>query len=103
MGEYKIVFTQKASEDLARIVRYIARQNPTAAIYFGNALAQRAYSLVKNPHRGVNFKSINQVKFLVHRAYLIFYQINEEKFQIIILRYWHSARDFNRLNLHKDR
>ena len=50
--DYKILISPRAREDLRVIVRFIARDNPTAAIRLGQLLIEKALSLENLPFRG---------------------------------------------------
>jgi plasmid stabilization system protein ParE len=81
---FKIVFTKPAIPDLDGLARFIAGDNPRAAVEFGNAKE----GLGEFPFLGrvvPEFK-IETIRDIVHRPYRIVYRVFE------ILRVWHAAR-----------
>jgi toxin ParE1/3/4 len=50
--DFRVEITDPAIADLAEIVSYIARDNPTAATALGNNLLDAALSLADTPHKG---------------------------------------------------
>ena len=53
---WKIIFAPQALEELEQIVRFIARDNPDAAIRFGDYLVDRAESLANFPELGTPYR-----------------------------------------------
>jgi toxin ParE1/3/4 len=92
--DYKILISPRAREDLRVIVRFIARDNPTAAIRLGQLLIEKALSLENLPFRGRVVPELNEpaIRELVFKSYRIIYQISEDNRSVAILRYWHAAR-----------
>ncbi len=88
----KIVFSPQAIADLEAIVRYIAKDNPDAALRVGNALIDRVTILQNYPLLGSPYAKRKDVRKMVSRPYLIFYRVNLEAGRVDILRYWHAAR-----------
>jgi len=48
--DYRVNFAAHAERDLEKIVRFLARKNPTAAERLGYALLEDALSLANMPH-----------------------------------------------------
>lgn len=89
---WEIAFSPQALEDLAQVVRFIARDNPEAAERVGNALIDRVLVLTNFPMLGRPYPKRDGVRALVSRPYTIFYRVLEREERIEILRYWHAAR-----------
>ena len=89
---WKIAFAPQAIDDLAEVVRYIARENAEAAERIGNTLLDRVEILVQFPKLGPPYPKREGVRTLVSKRYLIFYRLVEREERIEILRYWHAAR-----------
>ena len=68
----KVIFSPQAIADLAAAVRFIAEDNPGAAVHFGNALIDRAAILENFPLLGPTYPKRPDVRKLVSRPYLIF-------------------------------
>jgi plasmid stabilization system protein ParE len=97
--EWAVSLTRRAEKDLAGIVRYIARDNPTAAEAMGRALLSRLESLRRQPAIGIAVKNRKNIRALLHRKYYIVYHYDESAAQLQVLRFWHSARDLGLLRL----
>lgn len=50
--DYRLIYTKPAEQDLEKIVRYVALDNPRAAERVGLELVELAESLTQMPHRG---------------------------------------------------
>ena len=92
MGAWKIVFTDRAIADLKRIVRRIARDNPSAAERVGEDLIERTSVLNTFPELGSAFRGKRTVRKLSSPPYLILYRIHAAKRWIEILTFWHGSR-----------
>ena len=88
----KIIFAPQAVADLEGAVKYIAKDNPEAALRVGNALIDTVAILENFPQLGKPYPKRPGVRRLVSRPYVIFYRINERQQTVEILRYWHGAR-----------
>ena len=73
-------------------VRFIAEENPDAALRIGNTLIDRVAILEKFPLLGSPYRKRPGVLKLVSRPYLIFYRFREKENIVDILRYWHGAQ-----------
>jgi len=88
----KIIFSPQAIADLEAAVRFIAKENPDAALRVGNALIDRAAILENFPLLGSLYPKRPGVRKLVSRPYIIFYRFREQDNFVDILRYWHGAQ-----------
>jgi toxin ParE1/3/4 len=88
----KIIFSPQAIADLEAAVRFIAKDNPEAAVRMGNGLIDRVGILEKFPLIGSAYSKRPGVRKLVSRPYLIFYRFRENENVVDILRYWHGAQ-----------
>ena len=98
MKTVSIVYRQKALEDIAEIVRYLALQSPKVAWQFKERLEETTALLAQVPEIGVqrHFKhpDLADVRFVPlkqFKKYLLFYQRLEDNLHII--RVVHGARD----------
>jgi plasmid stabilization system protein ParE len=91
---FKIFVTELANEDLAALVRFIARDNPQAAECFGLALLDKLKVLQDHPHLGriVPERADPNLREIVHQPYRIVYRVREHEQVVEVLRFWHSAR-----------
>jgi len=85
---WKIIFTPQALE---QIVRFIAQDDPQAAIRFGDYLVDRAESLANFPELGTPYRKRANVRRLLCKSYYI-YRVDRTEQTIEIMDYWHSAR-----------
>lgn len=87
----KIIFSPQAVADLESAVRFIAQENPEAAVRVGNVLIDRVTVLENFPLLDSAYPMRPGVRKLVSRPYLIFYRPRLEENCVDILRYWHGA------------
>jgi addiction module RelE/StbE family toxin len=88
----KIIFSPQAIADLQSAVRFIAKENPDAAVRLGNSLLDRVAILEKFPLIGSRYAKRPGIRSLVSRPYIIFYRPRLKENCVDILRYWHGAR-----------
>ena len=88
----KIIFSPQALADLEAAVRFIAGENPVAAVRVGNALIDRAAILENFPLLGSPYHKRPGVRKLVSRPYILFYRFREQNNFVDILRFWHGAQ-----------
>jgi len=89
---WKVIFAPRAHARLAKIVRFIATDDPQAAIRFGDYLVDRAESLVRFPELGTSYRKRSNVRRLLCKSYFIYYRLRRKEQVIEIMDYWHSAR-----------
>lgn len=79
------LFCHRASE----IAEYIARDNPTAAENWVNAIFTHVEQLKKFPGSGRNMPEINNYSFreLIYGNYRIVYRIEENRVSILTIRH----------------
>jgi toxin ParE1/3/4 len=88
----EVIFAPRSESDLAKIVSYIANDDPTAAIRFGEMLINKAESLADMPEMGPVLPGKATTRFLPVGSYLIIYRPDERRRIVRILRFWHAAR-----------
>jgi len=88
-----VVFAPQAIADLQEITQHIAKDNPSAAIRFGNLLIDRVKVLQQFPFLGSPYAKVPGVRKLVLGPYLIFYRVSLEQGRVDVLRYWHGAQE----------
>ncbi len=91
---FPVILTPQSEDDLAHIVRYIAKDNPDHARAFGNLLIDKAFSIGTLPERGRVVPELNDpsVREIIHEPYRIIYEIFHDPTVIYVLRFWHAAR-----------
>ena len=92
MDCYRLLFTQRALDDLANVVGYIAEDDDEAASRFGTALLDHVDLLKRFPRMGTVTSKRSPVRRLVHAPILVYYQIHEAKGLVEILHFRHGSR-----------
>jgi toxin ParE1/3/4 len=92
-----VVFTPEAEDDLEEITRYIALDNPPAALRWLDEMEGVCRLLFEQPGIGqrMHTKRFGEVRRHTTGSYLIYYQPIADG--IVILRVLHGARDQQRL------
>lgn len=88
----RVFWRPSALDDLARIVRHIAEENPIAARRIGRELLLAGDSLVVFPRRGRRGRVPGTRELAAVRPYIIVYRIEAEDV-VTIIRVWHGARE----------
>ena len=91
--DYQVLITDTAIADLREIVTFIAKDDPDAALRFGNRIVDRALSLKTQPHRFAFHDASRGIRKMPTGAYLIFYVVDEALRRVSILHIWHGARN----------
>lgn len=91
---FNVLVTELANEDLASMVRFIARDNALAAERFGLALIAKLKLLRDHPKLGriLPERADPNLREIIHAPYRIVYRLHESEQVIEVLRIWHGAR-----------
>ena len=86
-----LIWTERASDDLAAIVRYIAREDPAAASRIGFGIYDRAQILLQHPDVGSRLEELREAGWrkLIFRRWKLIYAVRGDS--IIIGRVWPAA------------
>ena len=86
-----LIWTERASNDIEAIVRYIARRDSRAASQIGRGIYERAQILLQHPEAGTLLDELREGGWhkLIYRRWKIVYTIREEN--IIVGRVWPAA------------
>ena len=90
--DYRLLYTQRALNDLAEIIGYIAEDDPDSASRFGTALLDHVDLLTRFPRLGNAVRKRSPVRKLLHSPLLVYYRVDEKKRLIEILHFRHGAR-----------
>jgi plasmid stabilization system protein ParE len=90
--DYRLLFTQRALNDLAEIIGHIAEDDDEAASHFGNALLDHVDLLTRFPRMGNPIRKWSRVRKLLHSPILVYYQIREDKGAVEVLHFRHGSR-----------
>jgi plasmid stabilization system protein ParE len=93
---WKVIIAPSAQDDLADIVRYVARRNSDAAGRLGYELITRAQGLAAFPEIGRVVPEFRQpnLRQVICRSYRVIYRLRRDEQRIDIVRFWHAARGF---------
>jgi plasmid stabilization system protein ParE len=98
--DYKVILGDLFISDLIEIVTYLAtRTDEQTAKRIGNELIDKALSLGKNPFIGQLVRERPGARKILRYSYRIYYDIDEERRAVEVLRVWHGARDPKTLRL----
>ena len=91
---WKIDWTEPALEDLGEAVKYIARDDPDAAVLVGEKIVAHVELLESFPEIGPIYRrrSRGDVRHILSTPFRIFYRINKRTNTVEILHVWHAAR-----------
>jgi plasmid stabilization system protein ParE len=95
--DYHLLFTQRALDDLAEIIAYIAEDDLNAASRFGSSLLDHLDLLRRFPRMADTIRKRSQVRKLVHGPLLIYYQVHDDARLVEILHCRHGLRKLPRL------
>ena len=91
--DFKVTFQPLFIEDLERIIRQIARQNPDAARNLGERIIRTAESLSFFPERYPRVRQRPGVRrFIVGNHFKVFYRVHYPGHAVQILRCWDGRR-----------
>jgi plasmid stabilization system protein ParE len=79
---YKVKISREAKKDLLNIAKFIALDNVNEARKFSSKLLEKIYSLSLFPKKG---KKSNDCYYLIHKNYLVFYDIHEKKKEVDVV------------------
>jgi len=88
----QILWTAPAAQDFYSIIRYIRRDNPTAAREVAKTLYDGCESLVNSPNRGRKGKQTGTRELVFSPLpYIAVYRVKADTVEI--LHIWHGAQD----------
>jgi plasmid stabilization system protein ParE len=74
--DYRLLYTQKALDDLAEIVGHIAEHDEESASRFGTSLLDHIDLLARFPGMGGRIQKRPTVRKLVHSPILVYYRVH---------------------------
>jgi toxin ParE1/3/4 len=98
--DYRLLYTQRALNDLAEIIGHIAEDDPDAASRFGSSLLDHVELLARFPRMGSVVRRRPRVRKLLHSPFLIYYRADDDNRVIEIVHVRHGARKPPRSELH---
>ena len=91
-GDYRILFTQRALNDLAEIIGRITEDDGEADSRVGSALLDHVDLLSRFPRMGGAIRKRSRVRKLQHSPVLVYYRIREDNHFVEILHFRHGSR-----------
>jgi plasmid stabilization system protein ParE len=91
--DYRLLFTQRALNDLAAIISHIAEDDGEAASRFGDSLLDHIDLLKRFPRMGGTIRNRARVRKLLHSPVLVYYQLREDRRLVEVLHLRHAARE----------
>ena len=90
--DYRLVYTQKALNDLAEIIGHIAENDAQAASRFGSSLVAHTQLVARFPRMGGLIRKRPLIRKLLHSPFLVYYRVRETNREIEVLHIRHGAR-----------
>ncbi len=98
--DYKAILSDLFLCDLQEIVDYLkAHAGPEIASRIGNELLDRALEAGQRPFLGQPVRQRPGARKVLRYPYVIYYDVNETRKTVEVLRAWHGARDPKTLRL----
>ena len=98
--DYKVILSDRFLSDLREIVDYLNEHADADTAYrIGNELLDRALDVGQQPFQGKPVKQRPGARKVLRYPYLIYYDVNETRGTVEVLRVWHGARDPRTLRL----
>ena len=98
--DYQVILSDFFVSDLKEIVDYLTiRAGEEIASRIGNELLDRALETGRNPFVGQPIRQRPGARKVLRHSYLIYYDVDETRHIIEVLRVWHGARDPKTLRL----
>lgn len=90
----RVIISPRALLDLKELVRYISKDNPSAARRFAEKLLHAAESLAQLPERGRIVPELDDgiTREIIVSPYRIVYRYDKDENTVGIARFWHGAR-----------
>jgi len=90
--DYRLLYTQRALNDLGDIFGRAAEDDAEAASRFGKGLLDHVELLARFPRMGAVTRKRPRVRKLVRSPILVYYEVHEKRRLIEILHFRHGAR-----------
>jgi plasmid stabilization system protein ParE len=90
--DYRLLFTQRALDDLAEIIGHIAEEDSESAAHFGSTLLDHIELLSCFPPMGGIIRERSRARKLSHSPILVYYQIREERHIVENPHFRHASR-----------
>ena len=93
----RLIYSEPALTDLGGIMDYIGRDNPSAAVRFGEGLLNTADLLETHPEMGVRCEELAEgLRLFSYRGYRMYYRIDAANRVVLLERELHPLLDVDR-------
>ena len=89
---FKVLISDTALADLERIVQFIAKDDPQAAMRLGERLIAEALQLAVLPERHAFHDPRRGIRKMPLSPYLVFYTCDKAARIVNVLHFWHGAQ-----------
>ena len=92
--DFQVIWTEPAADQLEKIIRYIAADQPVAAEQVRADILGRVESLSRQPFLGSVYEKDRKgrTREILSGKYRVFYRVDESARRVEILAVWHGAR-----------
>ena len=90
--DFQVRFPKRALNDLERLVRYIAQDDPMTSERFGLGLVAAMEHRATAPESGTPYDLKRGLRSLPFGPYRIYYRVLEEQRTLEVLKVWHGMR-----------
>jgi len=90
--DFRVRFQKRALNDLERLVRRIATDNPEAARRFGHGLVVAAERRATAPESGTPYDPSRSILSFPYPPYRIYYRLLPQEATMEVLKIWHGMR-----------
>lgn len=89
---WQVIFSPRSEQDLRRIVKDVAKDDPAAAERVGLALIRTAEELARSPYLGTVMRQRANARFVPFGPYLVIYRTHQRGAMVRVLRFWQGAQ-----------
>ena len=90
--DFQVRFQKRALNDLERLVRHIAHDDPNTAERFGFALVAATEHRATMPESGTPYDLKRNLRSFPFGPYRIYYRVLRESKTVQVLKIWHGTR-----------
>ena len=93
----RLIYLESALTDIEGILDYISKDNPSAALRFGEGLLKTCRMLERNPELGVSRDDLAEgLRLFMYHGYGLYYRIDCSRNVVLLGRVLHPALDVKR-------
>lgn len=96
---HNIIYSEKATKDLEEAISYIYKESNSNAMEYLARYEDKIELLRLNPKIGTFCKNKNinkNCRVLIFESHIIVYEILEERNEILIIRIFHSSKNYSK-------